>query len=54
MELKLYFGDDYEVQKCLLIVPYGIEMIQNQRNDLFRLRLLIVPYGIEICLVMQI
>ena len=31
----------------LLIVPYGIETVNNKKNQAWRLVLLIVPYGIE-------
>ena len=47
MELKSRKYRPHTILGCLLIVPYGIEMLPCVRA-VFRGILLIVPYGIEI------
>ncbi len=47
MELKLVNLTSKNLDDILLIVPYGIETLQEYRELVEQQRLLIVPYGIE-------
>ena len=46
MELKLLNGNQFDISFSLLIVPYGIETMEEM-DERMRINLLIVPYGIE-------
>ncbi len=48
MELKYIYNSTFNTRSTLLIVPYGIEIVEPVNALATSIGLLIVPYGIEI------